>query len=162
MINMFVLGGFIMNKKELDFSVFVLHSLADKWQKSPVDVYRILNDTGILDNYVIKCYDVLHTLGKEYLTEDITDFVKEKGVKVQEVDELVDREQLTNIYKQNLDEAVVNAISELKHIDIRSAMDIYYSSKLAVQIEEGRYGIDNLDSKYLAEDLIENESELFV
>jgi hypothetical protein len=40
-------------------------------------------------------------------------------------------------------------------------MDIYYSSKLAVQIEEGRYGIDNLDPKYLAEDLIENESELF-
>jgi hypothetical protein len=152
-----------MGKKELDFSVFVLHSLADKWQKSPVEVYRILNDTGILDDYVIKCYDVLHTLGKEYLTEDITDFVKEKGVevKVQEVDELVDREQLTNIYKQNLDEAVVNAISELKHIDIRSAMDIYYSSKLAVQIEEGRYGIDNLDPKYLAEDLIENESELF-
>jgi hypothetical protein len=33
---------------------------------------------------------------------------------------------------------------------------------LAVQIEEGIYGIENLDSKYLAADLIENESELFV
>jgi hypothetical protein len=74
---------------------------------------------------------------------------------------MVDREQLTKIYKQNLDEAVVNAISELKHIGIRRAMDIYYSSKLAVQIEEGKYGIENLDPKYLAEDLIENELELF-
>jgi hypothetical protein len=75
-------GGSFMGRKELDFSIFVLHSLSDKWGKSPVEVYRILNDTGILDDYVIRCYDVLHTLGKEYLTEDITDFVKEKGVKI--------------------------------------------------------------------------------
>lgn len=27
-------------------------------------------------------YDVLHTQGKEYLVEDITDFVREKGVNV--------------------------------------------------------------------------------
>jgi hypothetical protein len=92
MINMLISGSFIMSKKELDFSVFVLHSLADKRQKSLVEVYRILNDTGILDDYVIKCYDVLHTLGKEYLTEDITDFVNEMGVEVQAIDELVDRE----------------------------------------------------------------------
>ncbi len=45
-------------------------------------VYQILNTTGILDNYIIKCYDVLHTQGKEYLVEDITDFVREKGIKV--------------------------------------------------------------------------------
>jgi hypothetical protein len=31
-----------------------------------------------LDNYVIGCYDVLHTQGKEYLVDDITEFVKEK------------------------------------------------------------------------------------
>ena len=69
-------------KKELSFSIFMLYSLADKWNMSPVEVYRILNDTGILDNYIIKCYDVLHTQGKEYLVEDITDFVREKGVNV--------------------------------------------------------------------------------
>ena len=40
-------------------------------------------------------------------------------------------------------------------------MDIYYSSKLASQIEEGKYGIENMDARYLAEDLIENEPELF-
>ena len=49
---------------------------------SPAKVYKILNTTGILDNYIIKCYDVLHTQGKEYLVEDITDYVREKGVNV--------------------------------------------------------------------------------
>ncbi len=41
-------------------------------------------------------------------------------------------------------------------------MDIYYRSKLARQIEEGLYGIENLDYKYLVKDLLENESELFL
>jgi hypothetical protein len=67
---------------ELTFSIFILHSLADKWKKSPAQVYKILNSTGILDNYVIGCYDVLHTQGKEYLVEDITEYVREKGVRV--------------------------------------------------------------------------------
>ena len=76
-------GGMHMcNKKELSFSIFMIYSLADKWKMSPAKVYKILNSTGILDDYIIKCYDVLHTQGKDYLVEDITDFVKEKGVNV--------------------------------------------------------------------------------
>ena len=57
--------------KELRFSIFMLYSLADKWKMSPAKVYKILNSTGNLDNYIIKCYDVLHTQGKEYLVEDL-------------------------------------------------------------------------------------------
>lgn len=67
-------------ENELVFSIFILYSLADKWNKTPAVVYNILNSTGILDNYVIPGYDVLHTLGKEYLVEDITEYVREKGV----------------------------------------------------------------------------------
>lgn len=37
----------------------------------------------------------------------------------------------------------------------------FYSSKLAEQISNGSYGIENMDAKYLAEDLIENEPKLF-
>lgn len=69
-------------KKELSFSIFMLYILADKWKMSPAKVYKILNATGILDNYIIQCYDVLHTQGKEYLVQDITDYVREKGVNV--------------------------------------------------------------------------------
>ena len=70
------------DKKELKFSIFILYSLAEKWKMSLPEVYKILNSTGIFDDYVIKCYDVLHTQGKEYLVEDITDFAREKGVNV--------------------------------------------------------------------------------
>ena len=67
-------------ENELGFSIFILYSLADKWNKTPAVVYNLLNSTGILYNYVIPGYDVLHTLGKEYLVEDITEYVREKGV----------------------------------------------------------------------------------
>ena len=72
----------IINKKELRFVIYMIHSLAEKWKMPHSKVYKILNSTGILDNYIIKCYDVLHTQGKEYLVEDITDYVREKGISV--------------------------------------------------------------------------------
>ena len=42
-------------------------------------------------------------------------------------------------------------------VDLRKTMDLYYTSKLCTQIEQGLYGIENLDYKNLAEDLIETE-----
>lgn len=69
-----------LEEKELRFIIFLLYSLAENWNVSPAQVYQILFTTGILDEYIIPCYDVLHTLGKEYLVEDITEFVNEKKV----------------------------------------------------------------------------------
>ena len=64
-------------------------------------------------------------------------------------------------YRQDLETAIIRELSRVKKLDLRSATDVYYSSRLADQIAKGLYGIDNLDYKYLAEDLIENEPELF-
>lgn len=72
----------MLEKKELTFVVFILYALGEHWKMTTPEVYEILNTTGILDDYIIKCYDVLHTLGKEYLVEDITEFVREKGMDV--------------------------------------------------------------------------------
>ena len=74
---------------------------------------------------------------------------------------MTDKQQLAEIYKQNLENDIILVLAKLKEIEIRKAFDIYYSSKLANQIAAGAYGIENMDAKYLAEDLIENEIELF-
>ncbi len=71
-----------MDKKVLTFAIFLIHALGDAWKKPYRNVYQILNESGIMDNYIIPCYDVLHTQGKQYLVEDITEFVREKGVNV--------------------------------------------------------------------------------
>ena len=68
------------NKKELEFTVFIINKLSDYLKKPVNEVYKILKDTEILDNYIIECYDVLHTLGSEFLMEDITEVLKERGI----------------------------------------------------------------------------------
>lgn len=70
--------------------------------------------------------------------------------------------QVAEVYKQNLENDIIKVISEIKNMDLRKAFDIYYSSKLASQIADGSNGIENLSARYLAEDLIENEAELFL
>jgi hypothetical protein len=43
-------------------------------------VYRRLKKSDILTDYIVPSYDVLHTFGKEYLMEDLTEYMREKGV----------------------------------------------------------------------------------
>ena len=66
-----------------------------------------------------------------------------------------------SIYKQNLEDDIITQVAKIKNISLRDALNIYYKSRLARQINDGSYGIENMDFKYLANDLIENESELF-
>lgn len=70
------------SRKELSFSIFLIHHLAHEWGVTPSTVYRTLNDTHIMDDYILVCYDTLHTQGEQALVNDITDFVREKGVKL--------------------------------------------------------------------------------
>lgn len=74
---------------------------------------------------------------------------------------MINKTELNEIYKQNLEEDIIDYLSKTKNIDLRKAMDIYYSSKLAEQISQGLYGIENCDYRRLAEDLMENEQDLF-
>ena len=64
-------------------------------------------------------------------------------------------------YKERLEERIIAYLAEIKGISLEEAMDVYYRSRLADQISKGLYGIENMDFKYLAEDLLENEPMLF-
>jgi len=70
-----------MNEKELDFTLFCIESLAEHLSLNSDEVYKLLTkESDILDSYIIPCYDVLHTLGKQYLVNDIVDMLRERGV----------------------------------------------------------------------------------
>jgi hypothetical protein len=70
------------SRDEIDFGVFMIHQLAQAWGRTAPDVYRILVETDIFDGYILSCYDTLHTLGAEYLVDDITEFAKERGARI--------------------------------------------------------------------------------
>lgn len=69
----------IMNKDILDFTTYCIGNLSRRLGLSQGEVYRRLMSSGILYGYIIPAYDTLHTFGKEYLMQDLTEFMREKG-----------------------------------------------------------------------------------
>lgn len=71
-----------MKQKEMEFTVFMIHVLAEAWNLSCGEVYQKLNVSGAIDEYMVPFYDVLHTLGDKYLTEDIREYLEMRGVRI--------------------------------------------------------------------------------
>ena len=69
-----------MNFDQLNFTVFCVGGISDALKMNAGKVYRLLRDSGILKEYIVPSYDVLHTFSKEYLIEDLVSYMKEKGV----------------------------------------------------------------------------------
>ena len=68
------------NDEQLKFSVFIINQIAQSIKKPTFVVYKFLAESGVLDEYIISCYDSLHTLGREYLVDDITGLLYDRGV----------------------------------------------------------------------------------
>ena len=58
----------------------MIENIATSLNKDSVETYDILKTSGILDEYILPCYDVLHTQGKDYIINDIIELMKRKGV----------------------------------------------------------------------------------
>ena len=44
------------------------------------EVYDSLKNNGLLRDYIVELYDVLHTQSREYIVEDIIRAMKERGI----------------------------------------------------------------------------------
>lgn len=70
-----------MDEKILEFIVFCIDSLAEYLNKDTKEVYNLIkNKSNILDEYIIPCYEPLHTQSKKYIVEDIVNVLEERGV----------------------------------------------------------------------------------
>ena len=69
-----------MDLKTLEFVTYCIGQLSLLLKLPQREVYKRLKTSGILYDYIVPSYDVLHTFGSRYLMEDIMDFMKEKRV----------------------------------------------------------------------------------
>lgn len=69
-----------MNSEVLEFVTYCISKLAGQLNIPQSEVYKRLKESGILYGYIVPSYDVLHTFGSRYLMEDLTDYMKKKGV----------------------------------------------------------------------------------
>ena len=70
-----------MERKEMDFAVFCIESIADRLKLNGTQVYEMLTEASdILDTYIVAHFEPLHTQGREYIVNDILEFMEEEGL----------------------------------------------------------------------------------
>jgi len=68
-----------MDFKTLNFTIFCIGSVAEYLKMNARDVYHLMQDASIITDYIVPGYDVLHTFSKEYIVEDLVEFMKRKS-----------------------------------------------------------------------------------
>lgn len=150
-----------MNKDCFSFVVYMIHACADGWNTSPANVYGAIKKSGCLDEYLIPCYDVLHTQSTDYVVHDTGEYLKKRDVAVNAHQGAMNDDVLEKYYQEGLEERLIAYLAKENNILLEQAMDIYYRSNMAKQIYEGTYGVQYLDYKVLAKMLMETEPGLF-
>ena len=67
-------------EEALDFGTFCIQALAEHLGIADEAAYILLTEkTNLLDIYILKHWEVLHTQGKEYIVEDLMTVLRKKG-----------------------------------------------------------------------------------
>lgn len=69
-----------MTFDQLDFATFCIGCVSEALHWDQRDVYVLLDESGILEDYIVKAYSYLHTLSSENITQELIDCMKFKGV----------------------------------------------------------------------------------
>ena len=70
-----------MTSEHSFFAVFCIEALADALGMTGDGVYKMLTDeSDILDGYIVRHYDALHTQGKDYIVRELKELMQKRGV----------------------------------------------------------------------------------
>ncbi|MBR4376053.1 MAG: DUF3791 domain-containing protein [Spirochaetia bacterium] len=69
-----------MSEKQIEYSVFCIENVAEQLGKTGSEVYNILNESGLLQTYVVPSYEALHTQSKQYIVNEIISVLKERNL----------------------------------------------------------------------------------
>ncbi|MBR1913141.1 MAG: DUF3791 domain-containing protein [Treponema sp.] len=71
-----------MNKDSFEFVIYILHACSQKWNKLPSEVYKKLEDSLCIQDFLVPFYDILHTQGTQYVVADVEDYLHTRGYKI--------------------------------------------------------------------------------
>ena len=70
-----------MTPEQSFFAVFCIEALADELGTTGDNIYRMLTEkSDILDDYLLPCYDALHTQGKDFIVRELKELMQRRGV----------------------------------------------------------------------------------
>ena len=70
----------MVTKYELDFIIYCIDILSEFYNLNRRDVYNTIDSCGLISSYIVPNYEILHTQGKQWLIEDLTNVLQELGV----------------------------------------------------------------------------------
>lgn len=72
----------IKNENELEFVIFCIENVANKLDVEAEKVYLCFDKNKIINEYLIPSYEVLHTQSKEYIVNDIIEFLHKRSITI--------------------------------------------------------------------------------
>lgn len=70
-----------MTHAETEFVVFCIEELATEFGMPGNDMYHLLSDkTDMIKNYIVPNYEVLHSMGRNAIVEELKGILQERGV----------------------------------------------------------------------------------
>ena len=148
-----------MDKKRLDFAIFCVENVAEYLNLNGAEVYTLLSEKSkILDDYITAHYDALHTQGKEYIINDLVEYMEKEGLfgKLDYESPLSDvaiKMTANRTLLQNKYANVIAELSETKQVNLREAMDIFYKSYTYQEMHVGISDMHCRSDGYLVEEI---------
>ena len=72
----------MINEKEMDFVVYCVENLSNYISEDSVKVFDLLDENDLIEGYILKFYDILHTQSKDWIVEDLVEQLENRGVKI--------------------------------------------------------------------------------
>lgn len=70
----------MMTETTAEFVIYIINALANKKGLYPSYVYKKLEETDCIQNYLVSFYDVLHTMGTETIMNDVEKYLNQRGI----------------------------------------------------------------------------------
>ncbi len=122
-----------MDFKILNFTIFCVNNVASYLNKSAKDVYHAMQNAGLIDGYIVPCYDVLHSFSKEYIVDDLVSLMRQKGARIvklfAEQAGLSYEEALGKFYDSTTYDLISNGIA-----DMHCFSDEYLADELLIEL----------------------------
>ena len=71
-----------MTQNDIEYITAIIGALSTMLGLPCSRIYRSLTASGLMTDYLVKCYDVLHTLSLEYVAEDVVTLMQKKGLEI--------------------------------------------------------------------------------
>ena len=160
----------IKNSYELQFYVRWIQELSAAYYTLPVKTYLYLKQHRILQDYIVPKFQEYQFLACHEVVSDIMEYMKSRDEVYKSMMEVMGKEHLEPVerssvqdwnYIRDIEPACIEAIAFSKGLYLGEAMDIFYDSWLAIQLEQGKERHYMMSSRQLTDYLYETEPELF-